>query len=65
MKTYLIRFHNGNFLCKSIVLANDVHEAKSILLEQYRMYSVDIEIEEYYEIEEKGIALTEYTRNQI
>lgn len=56
---YLIRYHNNGYFCKSIVLANSYKEAEEILLEPYIEWGVKIEIEEYEEIDGKGIALTE------
>ena len=58
-KVFLVRYYNEGYLCKSIVVAENYKEAKSILVNEYKYFNVEIEIEEYLEIDEKGIALTE------
>lgn len=58
MKIFKIRFDNNGLFCVSIVIAETVEEAKQLLTKDYEEYNVKIHIEEYEEIEEKGIALT-------
>lgn len=59
MNVYLFRYHNNGYFCKSVVLAKDYEQAEETLLEPYIEWGIDIEIEEYEVINERGIALTE------
>lgn len=61
LHVYLIRYHNNGYLCKSIVVAESYEQAEQLLVGQHAEFNVTIAIEEYEEITEKGIALTEMT----
>lgn len=62
LNVYLFRFHNNGYFCKTIVLAETYKEAETKLLQTYKEFDVTIEIEEYEEVNEKGVALTECTK---
>jgi len=55
---YLIRFNNNGLLMKVVILADDYEEAEKILRKRYRKFDIEIDIEEYEEIEDKGVVLT-------
>lgn len=57
-KVFKIRFINKGILSMAIVLAESVEEAKSLLTREYSDYGVEIEIEEYEDVNEKGVSLT-------
>lgn len=59
LNVYLIRYHNNGYFCKSIVLAESYDEAERIILKDYNEFDIEIQIEEYEEIQEKRVALTE------
>lgn len=58
LKIFKIRFDNNGLFCVSIVIAETIEEAKQLLIKDYDEYNVKIQIEEYEEVEEKGVALT-------
>ncbi len=43
---------------KVVILADDYEEAEKILRKRYRKFDIEIDIEEYEEIEDKGVVLT-------
>jgi hypothetical protein len=59
MKVFIIRYHNNGYFCRSVVLAESYEEAERILLKNFKEFDVTIEIEEYEEVVDKGIALTD------
>lgn len=60
LKVYRISFMNGTIYSNVIVLADNYEEAESILKYDYRECGLDIEIDGYEEMDEKGIILTNY-----
>ena len=58
LKVFKIRFYNYGMLSQSIVLADSIEEAESLLKKDYKEFGIDIQIEEYEEVEDKGVALT-------
>lgn len=60
LKVFKIRFYNYGALAEAIVVAETIEEAETLLTKDYKEFNVPIEIDEYEEIEEKGVALTWY-----
>lgn len=60
LRVFKIRFINNGLLGVSIVLAETIEEAELMLLKDYKEYNVEIQIEDYEEIEEKGVTLTSF-----
>lgn len=59
MKAYKVRFFNyEGSLAICIVLAHTWEEAKELLLKDYKDFDLEIRIEEYEVIEDKGVVLT-------
>jgi hypothetical protein len=57
---YLIRYFVNGLLHKAVILAERYTEAESILINNYKDYGIDIEIEEceFFEEGDTGVILT-------
>jgi len=58
LNVYKIRFINGGQLMEAIVLGESYEQAERLLKKDYKEYDLEIVIEEYEEINQKGVALT-------
>ena len=58
LKTFKIRFNNNGVLCESVVMEETFDKAENLLINDYKEYGINIIIEEYEEITEKGVILT-------
>lgn len=58
LKVFKIRFINTGILSMAVVLAETIQEAETLLKKEYEDYGIKIDIEEYEEVDEKGVTLT-------
>lgn len=58
LKVFKIRYINTGILSMAVVLAETITEAESLLKKEYEDYGIKIDIEEYEEVNEKGVTLT-------
>jgi hypothetical protein len=60
LKAFKIRFYNYGILAEAIVIAETIEEAETLLQNDYKEFNLKVDIDEYEEITDKGVALTWY-----
>ena len=60
LKVFKIRFYNYGILAEAIAIAETIEEAETLLRKDNNEFNLKIDIDEYEEINDKGVALTWY-----